>query len=602
MIFSALKGQKIRNTRTNIINYQNFFNMKKIMNKNLAYAAAMLLAGTMSFSSCSSDEEIPVNPTFDGKSVKTQFAINIPRAAQAKTRMTEGNTQGNGAGFLGMQDIRLIPLTEEAGATTTFDQMITLSNIAGITAESSSKIYKDVAIPTGTNHFLFYGQALRTGATDVKNGSLTATIDGARSTADITFALKDVNTGNVENANSDALLEVMNAVAHAKVDDDNTWKGTEDANLKKLYDRYVKSQAGSANSVLCTMQSLYDALKDNTDALAVKIKEAITENGTFTLADNRLSTANTYPADLNLPDGAVGVKFNGERDEFQYVTPGAIESTENPVVDATKITYPASLYYWTSTSLFANDVAVEQWPNTPADWEATGAFADWYSEVKSSTQSVALKNNIDYGVGNLALTVTCTKQVLQDKETVGEDGIVYQRNVTVPADGFPVSAVLVANQPSSVGYDFTSVAGATFDKVIYDRDCQLAAKYNVTSATNYTLVLPSKGMEKPVVKFVLELTNNSGTEFVGQNNQIIPNGGKFYLAGALNVNAENGVTNPAALEDVFISDYLTKANVKISSLKDAYNVIPDLRATNLQLGLSVDLEWEEGITFEVEIK
>lgn len=97
------------------------------------------------------------------------------------------------------------------------------------------------------------------------------------------------------------------------------------------------------------------------------------------------------------------------------------------------------------------------------------------------------------------------------------------------------------------------------------------------------------------------MTNNSDTEFCGHNEQIIPIGGKFYLVGTLNANADKGVTSPDNLNEVFISDYLTKANVKITSLENAYNVIPDLRSTNLQLGLSVDLKWEDGIIFDVEV-
>lgn len=100
--------------------------MKKFKNKNLAYRAAVLLVGVITFSACSSDEEVVnVNPSYDGKSVKTQFAINVPRAAQVKTRMTGGNTQADGTGFLGMQDIRLIPFSETIGENTSLGQVIT---------------------------------------------------------------------------------------------------------------------------------------------------------------------------------------------------------------------------------------------------------------------------------------------------------------------------------------------------------------------------------------------------------------------------------------------------------------------------------------------
>ncbi len=576
--------------------------MKKFKDKNLAYRAAVLLVGVITFSACSSDEEVVnVNPSYDGKSVKTQFAINVPRAAQVKTRMTGGNTQADGTGFLGMQDIRLIPFSETIGENTSLGQVITLSNIEdGITGTASSKIYKNVAIPTGTTNFLFYGQALRSvSATNEDNGILTATVDGQTSTAGITFKLNDVNTtGSILNTNSEALLTVLNNVVEAA-----GWSSSPDVNLKQLYEDFTKSQAGSANSILCTMQALYDNLKDNTDAVSNAIKTAITQNGTFTIENDKLSTENKYPADLNLPDGAVAVEFNKNNDnKFTYIVPTG-DATSNPIIDVNNITYPASLYYWTSTPLYASGTAVADgdWPSTPSQWEEATAFSDWGTKVTSSTQSVALTNNIDYGVGNLALTVTCAAATLQDHEKTQADGITSQRNVNVPTDGFPVSAVLVGNQPAVVGYDFAAVATDGFYKTIYDSKCSLNAKYNSVSEANYTLVLPTKKMANQVVSFVLELTNNSDTEFCGHNEQIIPIGGKFYLIGTLNVNAGNGVGNPDNLNEVFISDYLTKANVKITSLENAYNVIPDLRSTNLQLGLSVDLDWEQGIIFDVEV-
>ena len=86
--------------------------------------------------------------------------------------------------------------------------------------------------------------------------------------------------------------------------------------------------------------------------------------------------------------------------------------------------------------------------------------------------------------------------------------------------------------------------------------------------------------------------------FRGQDG-IIPDGGKFYLVGQLAPKDQKvtGVENPA----VFMSDYMTTMNLTITSLKSAYNTIPDLRSTKLQLGLSVDLDWQAGLQFDVNI-
>ena len=86
---------------------------------------------------------------------------------------------------------------------------------------------------------------------------------------------------------------------------------------------------------------------------------------------------------------------------------------------------------------------------------------------------------------------------------------------------------------------------------------------------------------------------------------VIPAGGTFYLVGKLDPDdsTQGVVSNPGSIQNpsVFMSDYQTTVNAKISTLENAYNTIPDLRATNMQLGLSVDLEWQAGLTFNVSI-
>ena len=38
-----------------------------------------------------------------------------------------------------------------------------------------------------------------------------------------------------------------------------------------------------------------------------------------------------------------------------------------------------------------------------------------------------------------------------------------------------------------------------------------------------------------------------------------------------------------------------------NSLKNAYVTVPDLRSLQISLGMSVDLEWQTGLTFEVPL-
>ena len=102
------------------------------------------------------------------------------------------------------------------------------------------------------------------------------------------------------------------------------------------------------------------------------------------------------------------------------------------------------------------------------------------------------------------------------------------------------------------------------------------------------------------IKVCLEFTN-TGNDFYGNNHQIIPSGSKFYLIADLKPGTKE-IGNPDSKKQVFLQDYTTTAMLTIgaNSLKNAYNVIPDLRSPKLELGLSVDLKWEKGITFEQE--
>jgi hypothetical protein len=65
---------------------------------------------------------------------------------------------------------------------------------------------------------------------------------------------------------------------------------------------------------------------------------------------------------------------------------------------------------------------------------------------------------------------------------------------------------------------------------------------------------------------------------------------------------ENGNTckdNPVYVR-VFMQDFITNVNFTIGqdALKSAYVTVPDLRSSSMSLGLSVDLEWKEGLSFD----
>lgn len=585
------------------------------------------LAGLGVMSSCSSDDlgnDSTTNPG-ETKAVKTQFALNIPRA-NGGTRMSGDNAQAN-KNFLGMQDIRMYSFKGEPTASSTSTATFTLANIAsGISEKASSKIYSDVSVPVGTTHFLFYAHAPQgtktvTNADNFTKGVLNfaAGTDNATATNDISAAL--VGVMGTDDGSANKLLTVLNAVA--RVDKWST--AAETTELGKLYKNFITLKAGSANSIRLALQDLYNALGGVTtgsdaDAktIANNIRTAIKTDNVFTVTEQTnktfaIKTANTYPNNINLPDGAVQLSYVEATKTFSYA--GKSDLTGIQQLDAANICFPASIYYFQSSDIAATAAELDNtaWPKTTSDWTSNtvapwlkDGAAGWTASVQPTTRSIAMRQNINYGVANLATTVKCGAETLADNvDFEVSKPNEFTGTVTVPTKGFPVTGLLIGGQPTKVGFNFQPASNDAFDYTIYDNNLTgiVANKNGAASTTNYTIVLPNdKGRgvaDQNKVNVAIELTNNSGVAFRGQDG-IIPAGGKFYLVGQLDPKDHNvtNVANPA----VFMSDYMTTMNLTIKSLKSAYNTIPDLRSTKLQLGLSVDLEWQKGIQFDVEIK
>ncbi len=574
-----------------------------------ALMGAFVLTGALGFTACSSDDiaDVEPNPTFDGESVKTQFAINIPYA-KGGTRMSSGTVQQNN-NFRGMQDIYLVSTT--GSSANDFSYITGLDNITALDNSGSGnngnyKLYSDVNIPTGTKYFHFYGQALKNGTpTNMENGVIETNLTTAASRDAIEFKLRTINSDNTTTTFSNGMkkmVDYLNAVATA------FGTPTDPSELKTLYDEFIKMKAASANSLLIAMQTLYDNLP-STGADAVKTailgesNSVMSVNGSGKLSWNTTNYAANFPENVGLPEGVAMVEWNSGESKFVQAVLGGNSYT----VGAAKICYPAALYYYIGTNAKTLATEYADWSTNMGtatawdgyDWTTNG----WGDEVTATTRTVALEDNVQYAVGNLKTTVRCTAGSLPDNaDELGTQGNV---NYVPVGDGFPVTAIIVGGQPDKVGYDFTG--GTTFDYNIYDKFPADYKAANVTSApstANYTLVLDNSKDDNTnkTVYFALELTNNSGINFYGHDG-LIANGMKFYLIGELDpIKATFSGDTGAKPTNVFTKDYVTTANVKISSLADAYVTIPDLRAERLSLGLSVDLEWQTGLVFDVEIK
>lgn len=571
--------------------------MKKI--RFYSFASALMLASAMGLGSCSSDSAEPGGtPGVAGEVVKTQFAINIPRA-NGSSRATAAETQGDGKSFLGMTNISLLgfdalPADNSRSISTFALDDISKNGDDAISENKSSKVYQNVAVNVGTSHFIFYGFGdIAEDKTGAFNEKLDLSNAGRKKLSDISFALKPiVNSIDYTTGEPKDIVNALNKI-------DKDWVEA-DENLKLVKTKLHAFKAGSANSACALLQDLLDYINKNYSdmpAAAKQFKEKINQCNGFSVGDdNVIKTTLKFPGNINLPDGAVSLEYKeGTGFAYKETTPiGAMN------INPTSITYPALLSYYVSTPIYTHSSRVSTWPTA---WTADG-FSGWTTsnaKVDANTSAIALSNSINYGVASLKLQVKCKTATLPQNDS-------ENTTITVPEGGFKVTGLLIGNQPNSVDYKFAPKAtdATGLGKTIYDSKVSLNAKNeeNPTEA-NYTIVLPNhiaNAQTQENVLFALELENNSGSAFEGYDG-IVEKGAKFYLVGTLKTDGQTGITKPATVTNpsVFMSDYQTEVVASISSLKNAYNTIPDIRTTNMQLGLSVDLNWQKGFMYNIEI-
>lgn len=632
------------------------------MKKNFKYAllGAIALTGAVSFSACSSSDEIVDNPDYNPETntVKTAITLSIDPNGSATTRMAAATVQYVASSFRGIQDIWLIPSASAISAETATTSKIELGTIAatsGFDSETESqKTYTDKEVPVSTTNFLFLGKATQgavsTAAEKLANGYTTNNIgSGAGFTAatvgDISInavGIAPVTTGETPTLTDDwntpagNLASYLTSVANA-----TGWASTGNANLLNIRNNFISTglKAGSSDAILLTLQSLYNAL-DGTDDVSNAIKAAILVNleqksGSTTELEwkSTASGLTKFPNSLGLPEGAAQYQWNttggtGGTGAFEYVANPTLNAANTAVMN---LVYPNELYYLTSTSLKATDTKTVEWPKKVDAW-TSNTWSGWDNAVKATSKNIALLNNIQYGTALLSTTVKVGATTLYDNaKQENPEHPTANSGITVGAESFPLTGVLVGGQPSAVAWNFIP-SGTDFSKVVYDANVPtgIYAGSTTESDKNYTLVFDNltSETEQKDVSVCLEFQNNSNSDFYGKDG-IILKGQRFYIVGKLsptgktfNFPTVDGVqTNesdiaaktasyyPSTTMRVFIQDFKTIANFTLTagdantpgSLGKAFATIPDLRSTNQTLGLSVDLSWKPGVTFNVNL-
>lgn len=319
--------------------------------------------------------------------------------------------------------------------------------------------------------------------------------------------------------------------------------------------------------------------------------------------------------------------------------------------------YPAELCYFGNSSIrVTNEERTEsQYPNGTNNWvdDANWTSGSWAKDahVLSSTRSVAMKDNINYGTSMLVTKVALKGGVTTFYDNNGGIHSGEDANEFTPTEitnGITLTGVLIGGQVKEVGWNYVAKGTPTFSYMVYD-DQIPSGTLPTTSTPNYTMVwdnwnAANKDGDQNKVYVALQFKNETGKDFWGMHN-LIRNKATFYLIGELDPDKlpagfvipdgetgagttlsdtpanqslykskkSWGITWPTnyALPPydnegktikqrrVFIQDYQTVANFVIgqNSLKSALVSVPDLRSSQLSLGLSVDLQWRNGLNF-----
>ena len=584
--------------------------------KNFALMSAIALTSAVGFTACSSSDDVAeTNPNYNPEtnSVKTEFAISLPNYVGSTTRQTAVVAQAQETPvFRGMQNMVLIPYgaVVEAASTPLNSKVFSLPNF-GSTNDATSwdlvnqkaKVYKNLDVPIGTKVFMFYGQATVGTGSNFENGILNAptSYSGAASTYNFTLQpiLASYTYGETTDAKGYAICQYLKGIRETA--------GITSSALQSLLNNF-KPIAASSASVQAAVQALWDQVKTYTESDGCNLVKASIEgnsNADATISGDVVTLNNTsllgYPANLHIPDGAVAIDWSTPATPVINGPSSGLD-----VTDLTKYVYPAALYYRANSAIGVSSNAEVSKTYSADNW-TTIAASDKYSwnnaEVDASTRSVALHDQIQYAVGRFDLSIKAANATLYDN---------YGNAVSVNSeDGFLVSAVIIGGQ-KPVKYDFTPTGDVSY--TIYDNvmNGTVAAKAETAVGINHTLVLETATTVKQV-NIAVELTNNTGAAFRGKDGTV-PAGGKFYLVGTLDLDKTGEYTNTNSRTKIFEQDYKTSAvftinqgttasehtkDTNTTGLGAAFNVVPDLTASQLEVAFSVDLSWTPGLEFNI---
>ena len=510
----------------------------------------------------------------DGNGISLSLSVAPRGSVSINTKMTTAITQ-DGAGFRGIEQVYVVPFqtnnsgpvgngNPRLGGSNVYIQNPTISQ-TGLVANNNSHLYDIAEVPLKTNRVLAYGKASDAGevsskAGKHKNGVLTPSgLDDLNVSEDISFCLEPIlepaDRSSLEQT-ADNLIAALNSVVE-------TLEASGDADILAFLDVFAMENEISA----CSYQTLYRFEQNILGVLSLysgSNPDAI--NAVMTklsdLQNVRTSAGTGFPTTYGVPEGAIGMWWNGHRFVRQ------ISGVNISLVPVSQYCYPPSLWYFANSAIktSADDSVHSQYTPQNATWSDILSHYTQGSIVTSSTRSVAIVDQMQYADG------------LVEFRFLAPEGD------AAAASGCPLTGIIIGDQ-KDVDYSFAPKASSS-DWFVYDNNIS-GITMGGTSQYVQVLVLPTA--DDQVVHFAMEFQNNTSSAFQCQQGTVQP-GCRFYLAGELNP-ADGTEPSGQNIAGVFDTDRKTTVYVKVHNLANAYNTVPDLRDPQLEIGVTAEMDW-----------
>ena len=545
------------------------------------------------------DEEVAVS----ADPVTVELAYTFSSVAGTQTRQADDVVVPNDVDARMPQTLNIIPLVGKAPQPSDVEWELPVPK-PGAGENPRSLLYRSsyCSMAVGVDGCLVYGSVadLSTKPGKVNNGSLVySPFTAISSQSDLerfTFSLESIYPETEASADASTLAGYLNAIA-----DVEGWQSSTLTNpiLKNLFENFTghgSDLPGSAASVKQWVAAIKNAAQGYLDNPPSSIgDDEKTILGNIVAAANGITitiTDNSYPRALYLPDGAAALRWNGSA-----FVPAMQTTTLDNINSVSRFAYPAPLYYFVDSNIKAaeekvdfetvyGDVATDA---TKTAWDKVLEINKFTkTAVTSNTKSVALEDPVQYAVAQLKVTVKA--------EPTGTDGTTIKDNagddITIGTTDFPLTGVIVCGQ-RPVNYQFEQASNSDVDvKFIYDSqvkksdDTYYYLTTSVPSGGPSTLVLQSYAGED--VDIILEFENNGEQTFRCIDGFVYPNT-RFYLIGKVVAPVKDD--NDEKTNQVFTKDYITTVNMTVKSLAKAYNVLPNLLTSNLEIGVETTPKW-----------